>query len=78
MRLGHVISAYRIHENISIRKFARVLGISHTTLHRFERGDVIDSPAWVRIMRWLLDDKNSGSQVPSRLPADKAKKVNLT
>jgi len=78
MRLGLVIAAYRHQQNISIRNFARLLGVSPAALHRFEKGGMIDSPAWLRVLTWLLADSNGVSQSPLRLPADKAKKSKST
>lgn len=53
MMLARMLKAYRMHEKLSLRKMARIIGIDHTTLYRFESGDEIASSAWSKIALWV-------------------------
>jgi hypothetical protein len=60
MRLGEVIRKWRVMSELSIRDAAAIIGISATTMHRFESGDDVDGRTLVTILKWLMgSDKES-------------------
>lgn len=54
MMLVTVIRTYRQQQNLSLRAFAKLTGISYVTLHRLENGRAIMSDEWAKLWRWLL------------------------
>ena len=54
MMLARILKGYRLQEKMSLRKAARMIGVSHTILFRFESGGDIDSGAWCKIIEWVL------------------------
>ena len=54
MVLGKLIRAYRDQHRIGIREMAGVIGISHATLSRIERGMACDSNTAYRVMLWAF------------------------
>lgn len=54
MRLGNVLRNYRVIADVGIRKTARSIGISASTLSRVERGEEMDGQVLGRILVWLL------------------------
>ena len=54
MKLGELIKEYRYATRTGIRDLAREIGVSHSTLSRFERGYSIDSDTLKKILLWVL------------------------
>ena len=54
MIAAKVIRAYRESKGISVRAMAKIIGVEHTALWRFEQGRQINTPSWVAIIKWLL------------------------
>jgi transcriptional regulator with XRE-family HTH domain len=55
MRLGNILRKWRRAEDIGIREAAKMIGVSHGTLSRIERGEKMDADTLVKILRWLFD-----------------------
>ena len=54
MRLGTVLADWRWANKISLRDAAKMIGISHHTLARFEKGLGVDGVRLAAIMTWML------------------------
>lgn len=54
MRIGALIRAYREKHRYGIREMAKMIGISHATLSRIERGETCDSTTAYRVVLWAL------------------------
>ena len=66
MRLGEVIRKWRVMSELSIRDAAAMIGISATTMHRFESGDdVVTERTLIAVLKWLMaTDKESSMSEP--------------
>ena len=54
MKLGKLLQAYRFQEKISVRQMAKELGVDHTSLWRFEQGQIPKHKFFVAILKWAL------------------------
>ena len=54
MLIGLLIRAYREKCGLTVRQLASQIGVGHTTLFRFERGETINTRSWVKIITWVL------------------------
>ena len=54
MLLGEMIRRWRETEKIPLRRFAKMLGTSPSTLSRVERGTTPDGLTLARLLRYLL------------------------
>jgi len=54
-QLGEVINCWRAVRHIGIHEAAKVIGVSHATLSRVERGEPADGKTVVKILFWLMD-----------------------
>lgn len=54
MKLGEVIRKWRKMSDVGIREAAKEIGVSHGTLSRIERGEVMDGKTLVKILAWLF------------------------
>lgn len=54
MKLGDVIRKWRRAEDIGVREAAKLIGISHGTLSRIERGEKMDGDTLAKILKWLM------------------------
>lgn len=52
--LPRVLRCWRHHEELTTREAAKMLGIDHATLWRFEQGEAVNQATLVTIWRWLL------------------------
>jgi DNA-binding XRE family transcriptional regulator len=52
--LGALIRAYRNEHRYGVREMAKLIGISHATLSRIERGATCDSDTAFRVVLWAL------------------------
>jgi transcriptional regulator with XRE-family HTH domain len=55
MRIGILIQNWRRIQDIGIRDTAKMIGISHSTLSRVERGENTDSATLTKILKWILE-----------------------
>lgn len=56
MRLGSVIRAWREQNRYGVREAAKLMGVSHATLSRIERGENMDGEVLAKLLRWLLSN----------------------
>ena len=61
MRLGEVIRKWQITSELTIRDAAAMIGISATTLHRFESGDDVDGRTLIAVLKWLMANEKESS-----------------
>jgi len=54
MKLQSLVAAYREQHKISVRKLAREIGVDHTALFKFEKGQRAYSKELARIIIWAL------------------------
>lgn len=54
MRLGDVLRGWRLHREVGLRALAKEIGISYSTLSRFETGDNVDAETFAKVMMWLM------------------------
>lgn len=54
MKLGIVLKSWRESRKMGIREAAKLLGISHGTLSRIERGKNVDGRTLTKILTWLF------------------------
>lgn len=54
MNLALLVKAYREKRRFGVRKMAREIGISHTTLYHWERGREIKSHQLLKIYNWAM------------------------
>jgi transcriptional regulator with XRE-family HTH domain len=57
MRLGDVLRKWRRAEDVGVREAAKMIGVSHGTLSRIERGEKMDGDTLAKILKWLMDAK---------------------
>ncbi len=63
MILGPMLKSYRRSEKLSLRQLARVIGVGHTVLHRFENGSNITARQLTQIYSWVFTGvRNSGHE----------------
>ena len=54
MKLGEVMRKWRTMEDRGVREVAKEIGMSSSTLCRFEGGKPIDSSTFAKILYWLV------------------------
>lgn len=54
MMIAHLLSLYRKEHRLSIRELAKIIGVGHTVLWRFERGQSLQNDHWSKIINWLF------------------------
>lgn len=54
LRLAKAAKAYRGANNLSLRQAAKEIGIPASTYYRFEEGDDLQGPTWIKILFWFL------------------------
>ncbi len=54
MKLGDVLRKWRRASDLNVREAAALLGVSHGTLSRVERGEKMDGETLAKILAWLL------------------------
>lgn len=57
MLFGLLIRAYREKCGLSVRLLAHQIGVGHTALFRFERGQTITTKNWVKIIKWAITEE---------------------
>lgn len=53
MKLGKLLNCYRVMERLVLRDVAKDIGVSASTLSRFENGKGIDSASFAKLLVWL-------------------------
>jgi transcriptional regulator with XRE-family HTH domain len=53
-RITTMLGLYRAARRLTLRALATEIGVSHATLHRFERGEDINVDTLWRILSWML------------------------
>jgi len=66
MRLGRVMEAWRYETRMSVREAAKMIGVSHQTLHRFERGHGVDADFMATVLTWLMSNRRIRKQKAAR------------
>lgn len=59
MRLGTVMRRWRLMEERTLRSVAKEIGISAAGLMRFEQGQDPNHKTFIKIMRWLMENKDA-------------------
>lgn len=54
-----MVQTYREREKLSLRKAAKIIGVDHTILHRFEHGKETCSRGLHKIILWVLGEQNN-------------------
>jgi transcriptional regulator with XRE-family HTH domain len=75
MRLGEVIRKWRLMSELTIRDVAAMIGISATTMHRFESGDDVDGRTLIAVLKWLLADQKESSTSNTGVAQEKARQT---
>ena len=52
--LRTLVADHRKQQNLSVRQAAQAMGMSHTSLWRFEKGKSLQEKQWTALMRWLF------------------------
>jgi transcriptional regulator with XRE-family HTH domain len=55
MKIGEVIRSWRQKRDLGVREVAQIIGISHGTVSRIERGEQIDATTMIKLLRWLFE-----------------------
>ncbi len=55
--LAHLIKLYRLEHGITLRDFAKQVGIGYLALRRFEHGQQVEKKTTLRIIVWLLNEE---------------------
>jgi len=58
MQIGKVLRSWRRIEDIGVREAAQVIGVSHGTVSRIERGEQIDAVTMMKLLNWLFGSSN--------------------
>lgn len=53
MRLAEMITEWRERNEYSLRQLAEEIGVSKTSLGRFEKGGNVDQGSFMKILLWL-------------------------
>ena len=56
MRLGELISCWRLSNSYSLREAAKHMGLSHATLDRIENGEDMSGPNMIKLMMWIFGE----------------------
>ena len=54
MNISDVVTGWRKHNKLSIRKAAEVIGIDKNALFRMEQGKPVNQAALLQVWRWML------------------------
>ena len=55
MILPQLLKLYRQDHELSLRQAARLIGMDHSALHRFEGGRSLDQKQFARLLTWVLN-----------------------
>jgi len=54
MKLGQLLAAHMEKEKLTLRQFAKEIGVDHTTLWRVMKGHGETTKQWPAILRWVF------------------------
>jgi len=57
MMIAYLLRIYRRDNNLTGRELAKIIGIKHTTLWKFENGKDIEGCTFAKIINWVLTAK---------------------
>lgn len=52
--IGELLRHWRSAQQIGVREAAKIIGVSHGTISRIERGYPVDSGTLIKIINWLF------------------------
>lgn len=52
--VGALIRAYRAVNDLDLRAFAQLVGLSAPTIMRIEEGRSMDADTWLQLQKWML------------------------
>lgn len=55
MKLGELLTTYRIANDLTLEKLASKIGIEKTALFRFEKGRSVSNKKFTKIVTWALN-----------------------
>jgi transcriptional regulator with XRE-family HTH domain len=55
MKIGEVMRSWRQKRDLGVREAAQMIGVSHGTISRIERGEQIDATTMIKLLRWLFE-----------------------
>jgi transcriptional regulator with XRE-family HTH domain len=55
MHLGPMLTAYRKDRKLSLRKFAKMVGVDINTIWRIENGQYETCKQWPTVLRWVFE-----------------------
>lgn len=56
MLIGEMIQTHRNEERFGTREYAKMIGISSSTLNRVERGYKVDGKTMLKLIQWVFND----------------------
>lgn len=59
MKIGELLRSWRQKRDVGVRELAREVGVSHGTISRIERGEIMDAVTMIKLMRWLFEKPNT-------------------
>jgi transcriptional regulator with XRE-family HTH domain len=63
--IGQLLRHWREAKSFGVREAARIIGVSHGTISRIERGLPIDSTTMLKLITWLFTAQSTTSKVKS-------------
>jgi transcriptional regulator with XRE-family HTH domain len=67
--IGVLLRAWRESERRGVREAAKMIGVSHSTLSRIERGEAYDNTTMLKLLLWLdSDGRRQQLSYPQRNP----------
>lgn len=54
MIIGELIRSWRQKHDLGVREMGHLLGVSHGTVSRIERGEQIDAVTLMKLMNWMF------------------------
>jgi transcriptional regulator with XRE-family HTH domain len=58
MLIGTVIRKWRHAEDLGLRDAAKLIGVTHATLSRIERGKPMGAATLVKLLAWMFSEPN--------------------
>ena len=52
--IGGMIRAYRAVHDLTLREFAKLVGVTAPTIMRIEEGRQTDAGTWLKLQMWML------------------------
>jgi transcriptional regulator with XRE-family HTH domain len=54
MKIGELIKEWRTAKGLNVRAAAKLIGVSHGTLSRIERGEKVDGVTMIKLIIWAF------------------------